>query len=95
MDFFCRKLDTLLTISLKTRHLSEGSTRSTAKQAGPQETGLCIQGYEVYEGYEGRPEIFYRKLDTFLRGVQGIRDYFSENQTPFRRVCKVYKVYKG
>ena len=101
------------TISLKTRHLSEECTRSTrctedkrstAWEAGPQDTGLCIQGYKVYEGYqgyEGRPEIFYKKLDTFLRGVQsvqgvrGIRDYFSENQTPFRRVYKVYKVYRG
>ena len=101
------------TISLKTRHLSGGctrslwctqDTRSNAMEAGPQDTGLCIQRYKVYkgyEGYEGRPEIFYRKLDTFLRGVQsvqgvrGIRDYFSENQTPFRRVYKVYKVYRG
>ena len=57
--------------------------------------------YEGYEGYKGRQDIFYKKLDTFLRGVQsvqgvrGIRDYFSENQTPFRRVYKVYKVYRG
>ena len=104
------------TISLKTRHLSGGctrslwctkDTRSNAMEAGPQDTGLCIQGYEVYEvyegyeGYKGRPDIFYKKLDTFLRGVQsvqgvrGIPDYFSENQTTFRWVYKVYKVYRG